>query len=120
MNNRQILVLCFGAGLVILQLFVPPWRYEFRDKDVHFECPGPYALVFSPPVLPASESFRGVGSRYWLLRIDTQRLTLPIIAVLVATGALLAIFGAAAHAGRRASRDSAGEPAGNSKKEAHR
>ena len=114
MNAPQKFVLIVGFLLVLSMALFPPWTFvfdkpesSFRGGDVasshgteHVERPAGYHLVFGQHV-PQDETRlnalfgREVEIQYISTRIDTSRLTIQIIAVLLLVGILYLVLYAA-------------------------
>ena len=96
MNQKQTRVLWVGIALFGLLLVIPPWRFILDiPHRLHVERPGPYTLICNPPEVPVTarnqygESFSGYDKDRWTVRLDTNRMALPIGLVAIVTGTLL-------------------------------
>ena len=101
MNRLQIIILLSGLGIVVLLFCIPPWKYIFyAPSQIHVEIPGPYALIFTPPEVPITEIsridtgtyFHSLDRDKWSVKIDLQRMLLPVIPVAVLIIVLLLLF----------------------------
>ena len=108
-TSRQLKTMWAGIGLVGVLLILPPWKFTFAQRELTVDRAGPYAFVFSPPKIPVTtpstkmvspfgrpydtdEYFEGYSRRFWSVRIDGQRLLLPVCGVTVVTIGLLVTF----------------------------
>jgi hypothetical protein len=96
MSRKQIYVLWTGVILIGLLLMVPPWKYIIDIPNrLHVEKPGPYSQVWSPPEIPVTsrtqygETFNGYTKDRWSVRLDTNRMALPVSFVVIVTATVL-------------------------------
>lgn len=95
MNKKQTLVLWIGVVLVGLLLIFPPWKFTLDiPYRLHLDKPGPYSLILNPPEVPGTSSnnggqrFNGYGRNLWVVRLDTNRMLVPVALIAIVTGAL--------------------------------
>lgn len=100
MNRRQTIILLSGLGIAVLLFCIPPWKYTFHaPKQIYIEIPGSYAFILTPPEVPVTEMsidtssyFHGLDRDKWSVKIDLQRMLLPVIPVAVLIIVLLLLF----------------------------
>ena len=92
MNKRQLVTLWSGIAVLVLILIIPPWKFTFyAPKQIYIEIPGSYAFILTPPEVPVTEMsridtssyFHGLDRDKWSVKIDLQRMLLPVIPVVV-------------------------------------
>lgn len=101
MNRLQTTILLSGLGIAVLLFCIPPWKYTFyAPSQIHVEIPGSYAFILTPPEVPVTEMsridtssyFHGLDRDKWSVKIDLQRMLLPVIPVAVLIIVLLFLF----------------------------
>ena len=101
MNRLQMIVLFSGFCIIVLLFCVPPWKFTFyAPKQIYIEIPGSYAFILTPPEVPVTEMsridtssyFHGLDRDKWSVKIDLQRMLLPVIPVVVLIIVLLFLF----------------------------
>ncbi|MFI5364967.1 MAG: hypothetical protein ACHQ4J_05025 [Candidatus Binatia bacterium] len=76
MNTKQRRLILFGIVVMVLMGLFPPWTKSVHVRQVHFQRPAGYALIFEPPEPQGSES----------LEIDFVRLLIQWIGIALLVG----------------------------------
>lgn len=77
MHITRRILLCLAALILLGLVLFPPWSCNFDAQGRHISRSWNYNWIWSPPY--------GVSDN-WSVRIDTTRLGLEILAVLLASG----------------------------------
>jgi hypothetical protein len=100
MNLAQRIVLIFGFVLLLTACLFPPWLFVYHFADYpEIVRPAGYHLILSehtpqdPTALMKLFSMRSAHMELFTMRIDTSRLTIEIVAILLLTGLLCLALG---------------------------